>query len=76
MNLSNMKDETLIVYYENIRHQIERETGSRYRFAGESVKNYADKLREEMERRRLRFKPIDWPPRSLPFWKRLVFGLL
>jgi len=31
-----------------------------YRFAGEGVRAYADKLREEMERRRLNFTPIDW----------------
>jgi hypothetical protein len=35
-------------------------SGSRYRFAGEGVKEYADKLREEMERRRLQFTPIEW----------------
>jgi hypothetical protein len=34
--------------------------GGRYRFAGEGVKQFADKLREEMDRRRLRFTPIDW----------------
>jgi hypothetical protein len=31
-----------------------------YRFIGESVKQYADRLSEEMDRRRLRFTPIDW----------------
>jgi hypothetical protein len=35
--------------------------GGRYRLAGDGVKQYADKLREEMERRRLSFTPIDWP---------------
>jgi hypothetical protein len=35
-------------------------SGSRYRFAGDGVKQYAEKLREEIERRRLRFTPIDW----------------
>jgi len=34
--------------------------GGRYRFIGESVKQYADRLGEEMGRRRLRFTPIDW----------------
>ena len=38
-----------------------RDGKSRYRFAGEGVKAYADKLRDEMDRRRLRFTPIDWP---------------
>ena len=62
MNLSNTKDESLIVYYENVRRQVQADmkAGGRYRFMGESVKQYADRLREEMDRRRLRFTPIDW----------------
>jgi hypothetical protein len=62
MNLSSSKDERLLVFYENIRRQVEMDmrSGSRYRFAGEGVKEYADKLREEMERRRLQFTPIEW----------------
>jgi hypothetical protein len=36
------------------------QAGGRYRFIGEGVKQYADKLHEEMDRRRLRFTPIDW----------------
>ena len=32
----------------------------RYRFAGDGVKRYADRLRAEMDQRRLRFAPIDW----------------
>jgi hypothetical protein len=32
----------------------------RYRLIGDSVKQYADRLREEMDRRGLRFTPIDW----------------
>jgi hypothetical protein len=62
MNLSNTKDESLIVYYENVRRQVQADmkAGGRYRFMGESVKQYADRLREEMDRRRLNFTPIDW----------------
>jgi hypothetical protein len=62
MNLSNAKDETLLVYYENIRLQVQADVqaGGRYRFIGEPAKQYADELREEMDRRRLRFTPIDW----------------
>jgi hypothetical protein len=62
MNLSSSKDERLLVFYENIQRQVEMDmrSGSRYRFAGEGVKEYADKLREEMERRRLQFTPIEW----------------
>jgi hypothetical protein len=62
MDLSNTKDETLILYYESVRRQVQADmqAGGRYRFMGESVKQYADRLREEMDRRRLRFTPIDW----------------
>jgi hypothetical protein len=62
MNFSQTKDERLLAFYENIRRQVDLDmrVGGRYRFAGEGVKQYADKLREEMDRRRLRFTPIDW----------------
>jgi hypothetical protein len=62
MNFSQTKDERLLAFYENIRRQVDLDmrAGGRYRFAGEGVKQYADKLREKMDRRRLRFTPIDW----------------
>jgi hypothetical protein len=62
MKLSNTKDETLLVYYENIRQQLQADlqAGGRYRFIGEPAKRYANELRQEMDRRRLRFAPIDW----------------
>jgi len=62
MNFSSSKDERLLAFYENVRRQVEMDmrSGSHYRFAGEGVKKYADKLREEMERRRLQFTPIEW----------------
>jgi hypothetical protein len=51
-----------LAFYENIRQQVhlDLQTGGRYRLIGEGVKQYADKLREEMDRRRLRFRPIEW----------------
>jgi hypothetical protein len=62
MNFSQSKDERLMAFYENVRRQValDKQSGGKYRFAGEGVKQYADKLREEMDRRRLRFTPIDW----------------
>ena len=62
MNFSQSKDERLLAFYENVRQQVQLDirAGGRYRLAGENVKQYAEKLREEMERRRLRFTPIDW----------------
>jgi hypothetical protein len=60
MNYSQMKDERLKAFYEAVRQQVILDGNSRYRFAGEGVRAYAEKLREEMERRRLIFTPIDW----------------
>jgi len=63
MNFSRSKDESLLAFYENIRRQVEADdlqAGGRYRFAGDGVKQYADQLKEEMDRRRLRYNRIDW----------------
>jgi len=62
MNFSNTKDESLLHLYESVRRQVEADiqSGGRYRFAGDSAKQYAHRLSEEMDRRRLRFTPIDW----------------
>jgi hypothetical protein len=63
MNFASSKDERLLAFYENVRRQVEmdKRAGGRYRLAGDGVKQYADKLREEIERRRLSFMPIHWP---------------
>jgi len=62
MNFDNTTDENLVVYYESVRQQVVADirAGGRYRLIGDSVKQYADRLREEMDRRGLRFAPIDW----------------
>jgi hypothetical protein len=62
MNFSQTKDERLLAFYKNIRHQVHLDVqlDSQHRLVGDGVKKYADKLREEMDRRRLRFTPIDW----------------
>ena len=63
MRFFNTKDESLVFFYESIRQQVvaDMRAGGRYRLIGDSVKQYAEKLREEMEGRRLQFTPIDWP---------------
>ena len=62
LNFANSNDETLLRFYESVRDQVQADSqfGGKYRFAGDGVKQYAGKLRDEMERRRLRFSPIDW----------------
>jgi hypothetical protein len=62
MNFSQTKDKRLLAFYENIRHQVQLDVQlrSQHRLVGDGVKKYADKLREEMDRRRLQFTPIDW----------------
>jgi hypothetical protein len=62
MSISTMKSERLLTFYENVRHQVEQDikSGFRHALAGNAVKQYAEQLREEMERRRLEFTPIDW----------------
>jgi len=62
MSFMQTKDERLLAFYENVRRQVhlDMQVGGRYRLVGEGVKQYADKLREEMEQRRLRYTPIDW----------------
>jgi hypothetical protein len=61
MNFPNTKDESLLVFYESVRRQVEADRTVKFPIMGKSVKEYAERLREEMDRRRLRFNPIDWP---------------
>lgn len=61
MNYSQTKDETLLLFYDGVRQQGTLDGNSKYRFADEGVRAYAEKLREEMDRRRLRYTPIVWP---------------
>jgi hypothetical protein len=62
MSFSQMKDERVLAFYENVRRQVEldKQAGGRYRFAGHGVKQYAEKLREQLDLRRLRYSAIDW----------------
>ncbi len=62
MKPTQTKDETLLTFYESVRRQVKEDikTGGQYRLAGEGVKQYAEELRQEMDRRRLQYSPIDW----------------
>ena len=61
-NIQRLSNESVLRLYENIREQVIKDvrSGSRHRFMGETARQQAERLREEMDRRRLRFTPIDW----------------
>ena len=60
MSASNLSDESLLRFYDNIRAQVEAERTSKTKFmTAKSIKEYAEKLRLEMFKRRLQFTPID-----------------
>jgi hypothetical protein len=50
-SFSNSKDERLLAFYENVRHQVQLDMklGSRHRLIGEGVKQCADRLHEAMD---------------------------
>jgi hypothetical protein len=60
MNFEKSQDESLLHFYECVRRQADadRNSGERYRLAGEGVKQYADRLREEMDRRRCNLRRL------------------
>jgi hypothetical protein len=62
MSIEKLPDDCLVRYYESVRNQVQADQnrGGRYRFVGEAVKQYAQRLRDEIDRRRLDCHPIDW----------------
>ena len=61
MAIENLKDESILSFYEGIRRETEADRRSKYKFAnGRSVKEYAEALRGEMTKRRLQHTPIEW----------------
>ena len=63
MSFENTPNARLIAFYLNIREQIaaDDELGSNHRLIGENVKQYAQGLEGETQRRGLAFEPIVWP---------------
>ena len=61
MSFENTPDERLIQFYENIRHQADLDRPNKHKFMGPTVREYADRLRDEIVKRRLQRPPIDWP---------------
>jgi hypothetical protein len=62
MNFSSSKDESLLSLWESVRRQVlaDRASSGRSRCVGENVRAYAELLRSEMERRELKYTPINW----------------
>jgi hypothetical protein len=57
----DLRDESLLRFYNNIRSQFEADRGSKHKFTtGPSVQQHASALREEMIKRRLQHIPIEW----------------
>ena len=61
MSLEKLSDDSVLILYESIRKQVDADihTGIPERLMGETAWQRAEQLREEMDRRRMRFKPID-----------------
>jgi hypothetical protein len=58
VSFENTPDEGLITFYESIRQQVELDRPHKRKFMGPSVREYADRLRHEMVKRRLQHSPI------------------
>jgi hypothetical protein len=55
-------NERLTHFHENIRQQVEADRANKHQFtASPTVRQYADRLRGEIIKRRLRHAPIEWP---------------
>jgi hypothetical protein len=62
LGIENLPDESLTRYYENIRQQAEADRAHKHHFtAGPTVREYADRLGDELIKRRLQCLPIRWP---------------
>jgi hypothetical protein len=61
-DIRRLTDEYVRRLYENIREQAAAgaRLGGRHRLIGETARQQAERLRAEMDRRRLKFTPIEW----------------
>jgi hypothetical protein len=61
MSVENMPDERLVYFNEDIRKQVEADRPFKHKLtSGPTVRQYADRLRDEILRRQLKHDPIDW----------------
>jgi hypothetical protein len=62
MSFEDLSDESVARYYESIRKQAEADRAHKVHFtASLTIRQRAEKLRQEMTRRRLQHSPINWP---------------
>lgn len=61
MAIEKLRDESILRFYDGIRREVEADRSYKRKFMiGTSVRQYAEALRVEMTRRRLRHTPIEW----------------
>ena len=61
VSASDLSDESLLRYYDNIRKQVEADRGNKHKFmTSDTIKAYAESLRLELYERQLSHAPIDW----------------
>jgi hypothetical protein len=63
MGIELLSDESILRCYEQIRQQVAADLTTENRFrlvGGEAVKQRTERLRMEIDRRRLRCDPIEW----------------
>jgi hypothetical protein len=62
MAFEQLSDESLRSLYESVREQVSADIrlGSKHRLMRTTAKDYAERLREEIDRRRLKVNPIGW----------------
>jgi hypothetical protein len=67
MGIELLSDESILRYYEDIRQEVAADLTTEDSFrlmGGDAVKQRAERLRTEIDRRRLRCNPIEWRDRS------------
>jgi len=62
MALKDLSDESILTLYENIRRQVEADQhlGVEFRLLGETAKQEAQRMRDEIDRRGLQVIAIVW----------------
>jgi len=62
MSFKTLSDESLILFYENIRQQVEADRAHKHKFmSSPTIREYAENLQREIISRRLPYSPISWP---------------